>query len=59
MPSRYTNEYTSCYVIMNISIALTVEKLEITKQAVTNHRETKNLKQGNISLEEFFPRPRS
>ena len=34
----------SCYVIMNISIAWTIDKLKITWQDVTKLRETSNLK---------------
>ena len=38
---------TSCYVIINISIAWTIDKLKITWQDVMKPRENFNLKEGN------------
>ena len=37
---------TSCYVIMNISIAWAIDKLKITQQDVMKPRENFNLKEG-------------
>ena len=41
---------TSCYVIINISFAWTIDKLMITQQEVTKPRENYNLKEGTVFI---------
>ena len=45
---------TSCYVIMNTSIAWTLDKLKITLQDVMKPRENFNLKEGIVYMFTLF-----